>query len=204
MLQIGITGGIGSGKSLVCSIFEQLGISVYYADDVAKEMMGSNVALVRQIKQLFGTESYFADGSLNRNYLSSQIFHDQEKKEKIESFVHPVVAQHYQEWLKRHTQSPYVLKEAALIFEMNTHRLLNKVITVYAPLALRLRRVMARDPQRKKAQIQAIMAKQMPEEQKIKQADFIIKNDERQLVIPQITSLDKEFNFMLHQAENKK
>ena len=195
MLKIGITGGIGSGKSLVCNIFERLGIAVYYADTAAKKIMVSDLILVEQIRQLFGQKAYFADGRLNRSYLSDRIFRDKEKKEKLESFVHPAVGRHYRNWLKDHTQSPYILKETALMFETGSYRLFDKVITVYAPSELRIKGVIKRDAQRSRAEIEAIMAKQMPEEEKMQQADFIIKNDETQLLIPQVIDLHEQFKY---------
>ena len=132
-LQIGITGGIGSGKSLVCRIFGQLGVPVYDADSHAKALMTTDGILVSQIKKEFGDLSYRADGSLNRKWLGDHVFSDQEQLEKLNALVHPRVAVDYERWVSQHQHEPYVLKEAALLFEAGSHRLLNKIIVVSAP-----------------------------------------------------------------------
>ena len=184
-LQIGITGGIGAGKSLICRIFHCLGIPVYDADGHAKELMTTDVILISNIKKEFGELSYNTDGTLNRNYLSSAVFDDSEKLSKLNSLVHPQVGADYNRWVEIHRNYPYVMKEAAL--------LLDKVIVVHAPEELRIQRVIARDSHRSKDQVRAIMSKQMPEAQKMKKADFIIINDEKDLVVPQVLELHNRF-----------
>ena len=192
-LQIGITGGIGAGKSLICRIFHCLGIPVYDADGHAKELMTTDVILISNIKKEFGELSYNTDGTLNRNYLSSAVFDDSEKLSKLNSLVHPQVGADYNRWVEKHRNYPYVMKEAALLFEAGSDKLLDKVIVIHAPEELRIQRVIARDPHRSKDQVRAIMSKQMPEAQKMEKADFVIINDEKELVVPQVLELHNQF-----------
>ena len=192
-LQIGITGGIGSGKSLVARIFNTLGIPVYDADSHAKELMTTDGILISQIKKEFGDLSYHDDGSLNRVYLAGNVFHDKAKLVKLNELVHPRVAVDYENWVKANSTSPYVLKEAALLFEAGSNKVLDKIIVVTAPEDIRIERVRKRDPHRTVEQIKAIVGKQMPEEQKRELADYLIVNDETQLVIPQVLRLHEMF-----------
>ncbi|WP_369411750.1 dephospho-CoA kinase [Chryseolinea lacunae] len=192
-LQVGITGGIGSGKSLVCSIFKALGIPVYDADSHAKELMTTDGILVQQIKKEFGELSFHEDGSLNRGYLSKAVFNDVDKLERLNRLVHPRVGEDYARWVNQNANSPYVLKEAALLFEAGSHQTLDKVMVVVAPEALRIERVLQRDPQRTTEQIKAIIRNQMPEEEKMKRADHVIVNNETELLIPQVVALHHQF-----------
>jgi dephospho-CoA kinase len=192
-LQIGITGGIGSGKSLVCKIFAQLGVAVYDADSHAKALMTTDGILVSQIKKEFGDLTYTADGALDRVYLAEHVFSDKAELEKLNSLVHPRVAVDYESWFKLHLNESYVLKEAALLFESGSWRLLDKIIVVSAPESLRLRRVLQRDAHRTVDQFKGIVEKQMPEGEKLKRADYIIVNDETKPVIPQVISLHEQF-----------
>ena len=192
-LQIGITGGIGSGKSLVCKIFVQLGVSVYDADSHAKGLMTTDGILVSQIKKEFGDLSYYPDGSLNRTYLAKSVFADEAKLEKLNKLVHPRVAADYQEWLNRHLNDVYVLKEAALLFESGSYRTLDKTIVVSAAQSVREKRVLLRDVHRTVEQFRQIVEKQMPEEERLKRADYIIVNDNADLVIPQVLKLHNRF-----------
>jgi dephospho-CoA kinase len=192
-LQIGITGGIGSGKSLVCKIFQCLGISVYDADSHAKELMTTDGILVSEIKKEFGVLSYNVDGSLNRAYLGNTVFNDSERLKTLNALVHPRVALDYRQWVEQRKDQPYVLKEAALLFEANSHQSMYKVIVVHANEALRLRRVLKRDHHRTAEQVLAIIENQMPEAEKLKRADFMIRNDETVLLIPQVLALHHRF-----------
>jgi dephospho-CoA kinase len=191
--QIGITGGIGSGKSLVSKIFAVLGIPVYDADSHAKELMTTDGILVSGIKKEFGDLSYNTDGGLNREYLAEHVFNDEKKLSVLNALVHPRVAVDYEGWVKQQGEVPYVLKEAALLFEAATHKTLDKIIVVHAPLEMRIQRVQKRDPHRSVEQIKAIVEKQMPEEEKLKRADYIVVNDETQLVTSQVISLHEKF-----------
>ncbi|NVK49222.1 MAG: dephospho-CoA kinase [Cyclobacteriaceae bacterium] len=187
---IGLTGGIGSGKSTVARLFEILGIPVYYADDRAKWLMNTDANLKKSIVEAFGTESYQEDGSLNREYLAQTVFGDPEKVKKINSLVHPAVAEDFKNWATSQT-TPYVLKEAALIFETGGEEQLDKVINVSSPLRVRMARVLMRDPHRTEEQVNHIINQQLPDEIKNEKADFVIKNKNNMLLIPQVLAIHK-------------
>ena len=187
--QIGITGGIGTGKSLVCRIFQCFGVPVYDADSHAKELMTTDGILISNIKKEFGELSYNTDGSLNRNYLSLRVFNDAEQLSKLNQLVHPRVAIDYKRWVDKKVGAQYVLKEAALLFEAGSNQQLDKVIVVTAPETLRIQRVLKRDRHRTEAQVKSIVENQMPEEEKMRRADFIVSNDETVLLIPQVVEL---------------
>lgn len=191
--QIGITGGIGSGKSLVCKIFQHLGIPVYDADSHAKTLMTTDGILVSQIKKEFGDLAYHSDGSLNRVWLGNHVFHDEQKLKLLNELVHPRVGEDYGAWVLQQGACPYVLKEAALLFESTNYKALDAVIVVAASEVMRIQRVLSRDHHRSAEQIKAIVRKQMPEDEKQKLADHIIVNDETKLVIPQVLQLHAHF-----------
>jgi dephospho-CoA kinase len=190
--QIGITGGIGSGKSTVARIFASLGVPTYDADSRAKSVMTTNAALVKKIKEEFGESAYDSSGKLDRKYLSAQVFGFPERLEKLNSFVHPCVAENYQEWLQAQRGHPYILKEAALLFETGSSDKLDKIIVVTAPAELRLKRVKSRD-NRSEKEIQDIMKRQWPEEQSLARADYVIANDEANPLLPQVLKLHEVF-----------
>lgn len=182
---IGLTGGIGSGKSTVAKIFQILGIPCYFADDRAKWLMANDPELVQEIKSNFGSESYLEDGTINRTFLSNTIFSDPEKVKKINSLVHPAVGKDFLNWAGQQ-KSAYVLKEAALIFETESFRELDFVINVSSPLKERIARVLMRDSHRTEEQVNQIIDQQLPDEVKNQMADFIIKNVDNKLLIPQV------------------
>jgi dephospho-CoA kinase len=192
-LQIGITGGIGSGKSIVCKIFSTLGIPIYDADSQAKNLMITDTLLISQIRKAFGNEAYYPDGSLNRRYLGQQAFASKEKVDLLNQLVHPRVGTDYAEWAGRNTQHPYLIKEAALLFEAASYKELDKIVVVTAPEKIRIDRVRKRDPQRTEADIQHILGNQWSEDEKIRRADFILNNDGTKLLIPQVLSLHQHF-----------
>jgi dephospho-CoA kinase len=189
MLKIGLTGGIGSGKSTVAKIFEVLGIPVYYADEEAKKLMNENEKLREKIISAFGKEVYTA-GKLNRSYLSVVVFNDAAKLNLLNSIVHPVIIAAADNWLQQQT-TPYALKEAALIFESGAHEHLDKVIGVFAPKAIRINRVMKRDHATRE-EVMARLEKQLDESIKMKLCDYIITNNDQELLIPQVVSLHKQ------------
>lgn len=191
-LQIGITGGIGSGKSLVCRIFHTLGVPVYDADSRAKAVMTTDGILISHIKKEFGVLSYREDGSVDREYLAKEVFNNAERLKLLNNLVHPRVAKDFERWVNEQ-KSNYILKEAALLFEAKSYTALDKVIVVFAPGELRIKRVLQRDPHRTKEQIKGIILNQLQEEEKLKRADFVIVNDETQLVIPQVLELHRSF-----------
>lgn len=192
-LEVGITGGIGSGKSLVSRIFHCLGIPVYDADSRAKNLMTTDGILVGQIKEEFGSLSYDMDGSLDRAYLSKAAFEHPGQLEKLNSLVHPRVALDYSTWVDTHQGHTYILREAALLYEAGGYTSMGKMIVVSAPEDIRMKRVRARDPQRTEEDIKIIMKNQWPEEEKVKRADYVIYNDDRCLVIPQVLQLHAKF-----------
>lgn len=195
-IQIGITGGIGSGKSLVCKIFGVLGVPAYDADSRAKNLMTTDGILIQQIKKEFGSLSYDAKGVLNREFLSATVFPNQDKLKKLNALVHPRVAIDYKMWVDEHAESKYVLKEAALLFESGSYKMLDKIILVTAPKEIRIERVLARDPHRTKEDVEKIIQNQLSEEEKEAKANFIIRNSESELIVPQIVDLHKRFNSM--------
>lgn len=192
-LQVGITGGIGSGKSMVCRIFQCLGISVYDADSRAKSLMTTDGILISQIRKVFGDLSYHADGSLNRKYLGESVFNNPEQLQTLNKLVHPRVGEDYRQWVEENGRETYVIKEAALLFEAGSAKALDKIIVVCAPEDVKVSRVLKRDPHRSEADVRAIIQNQMPDEEKRKRANYVIFNDDSQLVIPQVLSLHQQF-----------
>ncbi len=189
-LKVGITGGIGAGKSIVSQIFEVLGIPVYDADSRAKWLMNNDSDIRKAIIHLFGNESY-TEGALNRAFIARKTFHNKEKLDELNAIVHPAVGDDYIHWEKAQ-KSPYSLKEAALLYEAGSYKQLDLVIVVSAPEALRIKRVLKRDPQRTSEDIKAIISKQWPQEKKDSLADFVIFNDDVRLVIPQVLSIHEK------------
>lgn len=190
MLRIGLTGGIGSGKSTVARIFEVLGIPVYDADSVSKKLMIENNELKNQIINFFGKEAY-TDGELNRRYLAEQVFSDIQKMALLNSLVHPATIKDAEQWMKKQ-QAPYLIKEAALIFESGSQKQLDYVIGVKSPLELRLQRTIQRDNVSTE-QVKARMEMQMDEAIKMRLCDYVIINDEQQMILPQVLELHEKF-----------
>lgn len=186
MLKIGLTGGIGSGKSTVAKIFEVLGIPVYYADAEAKRLMNSSHALKASIKQHFGNSAY-KDEQLDRKYLADIVFNHKEKLDLLNALIHPVTIADAEEWMKKQ-QAPYCIKEAALLFESGASENLDYIIGVYAPQALRIKRVMQRDGL-ERDEIMKRIHRQINEEMKMKLCDFVLLNNEQQLLLPQVLEL---------------
>ena len=197
MLKIGLTGGIGAGKTTVAKIFETLGIPVYYADQEAKRLMETNAELIKTIKNQFG-ESTYSDGKLNRKILAEIIFTDKEKLAQLNSIVHPFTIQDGIRWMSDQTCS-YAIKEAALIFESGSRHEFDFIIGVSAPSALRFARTMERDHETK-AHITERMDNQMDETIKMNLCDAVINNDEEQLLIPQVIALHEKLVKMSGEA----
>lgn len=189
MLKIGITGGIGSGKSTVAKLFEVLGIPVYYADDAAKQLMNENDDLKQKIQKEFGNEAY-SNRKLNRKYIADIVFANPEKLELLNSIVHPATLKDADEWMNKQT-TPYTIKEAALIFESGAQEQLDYVIGVYAPTPLRIQRTMQRD-NISREEVMSRMNKQIDETIKMRLCDFVITNNEQQMVIPQVIELHRK------------
>lgn len=192
MLKIGITGGIGSGKSIVCNIFAQLGVPVYNADAMAKHLMQTDSELATALKINFGGVVFTSENELDRQRLAGIVFTDKNKLNILNSLVHPAVAKDFEKWVEIHAGASYVLKEAAILFESGANKGLDYVITVSAPEALRFSRVVKRDIANL-AQVKNRAQNQLPEEQRNKLADFALVNDEQQLLIPQVLKLHEHF-----------
>jgi len=190
MLRVGLTGGIGSGKSTVAKIFEVLGIPVYYADEAARHIMNTDEELRKSIINEFGNESYIKD-QLNRSYIASLVFNDTKKLDLLNSLTHPATIRDADRWMQQQT-SPYVIKEAALIFESGSAENLDYIIGVYTPLPLRIKRIMDRDHITKEEVMQRIN-RQIDEDIKMRLCDKIIINDEQQLITTQVLPLHEQF-----------
>ncbi|MEY3324266.1 MAG: dephospho-CoA kinase [Chitinophagaceae bacterium] len=198
MLRVGLTGGIGSGKTTVARIFESLGIPVYNADEAAKRIMVESPAIREAITEKFGPESY-TNGELNRAHLSKIVFSDKEKIDWLNALVHPATIENATKWMQQQ-KAPYVIKEAALLFESGAASELDYIIGVTAPAALRIQRVIKRD-QSDPSQVKKRIDLQLEESLKLKLCDFTIVNDETSPLLSQILKIDQELK---HLAANPK
>jgi len=193
MLKVGITGGIGSGKTTICRIFETLGIPVFYADTAAKQIMVQDRILIEGIKNTFGTESYLENGVLNNKHIAGIVFNNTQMLEKLNALVHPAVFRSFDTWVARLAAGvPYILKEAALLFESGSYQMCDLNILVIAPEQLKLERVMQRDQVTEEA-VRARMDKQFTDRQKLKMADHLIYNNETDPLISQVLALHQLF-----------
>ncbi|WP_316802801.1 dephospho-CoA kinase [Pedobacter nototheniae] len=193
MYKVGITGGIGSGKTTVCKVFEVLGIPVFYADTIAKEIMVKDIVLIDGIKNTFGQDSYFDDGRLNNKHIAAIVFNNESELSKLNALVHPAVFRAFDEWEKQIDQKvPYTLKEAALLFESGSYKMCDTTILVTAPLEVKLNRVMQRDHVSAE-QVKARMDKQFNDEQKKKMSNHFIINDDAHGIIEQVLALHEIF-----------
>lgn len=193
MLKIGITGGIGSGKSTISRVFATLGAGIYDADSRAKWLMSNDPKLKSEIILEFGEQSYSVEGELNRAYLGSVVFSNPEKTKLINRLVHPRVAQDFETWIKKQSGN-YIIKEAALLIESGSYKQLDRIILVKAPETLRIQRVLERDPQRSKETVRSIIDKQMSEEEMEKYADHVIDNSGNKNILKEILQLHQSFN----------
>ena len=175
MIIVGLTGGIGSGKTTISKCFESYGIPVYIADDEAKALMNRSKVIRRKLIHLFG-ESAYEYGRLNKPYLASKIFNDKDLLSRMNAIVHPKVASHFKRWLKKQ-DAPYIIKEVAIIFENNLESQYSYIITVVADKNLRIARVMKRD-EVSREKIQSIMSNQLPDNKKVEKSDFVIENND--------------------------
>jgi len=190
MLKVGITGGIGSGKSTVCKVFEVLGIPIYYADDRAKYLMQHDNVLIAKLKEAFGQEIYSGD-KLNRALFAGKVFNNKYALEKLNQLVHPVVFKDAENWHKQHSQYPYTLKEAALLIETGSYKQLDKLIVVDAPETERIKRVMQRDGSTKE-EVLARMKNQLSDTERMTVADYVIHNYAPHNLIEQVMPIHRE------------
>ena len=193
MKKIGITGGIGSGKSTVCKVFSLFNVPVYDADSRAKFLMANDDDLKDKLIQLFGDE-VFEGRQLNRKLIAAQVFNSSEKLIKLNAIVHPRVGEDFESWTQQFRSLPFVIKEAALMFESDSYKTLDSVITVFAPEQIRIQRVLKRDVYRSESDIRSIISNQFSEEQRRELASFTIINDDKMLVIPQVLALYQLFS----------
>jgi len=186
MLKVGITGGIGSGKTMVCQVFETLGIPVFYADRAGRFLMENDASVISSVKDLFGDDIY-RDGVLDREKVATIVFKSPQLLQDLNDIVHPAVIRYGNEWMEQQT-SHYVIKEAAIFFESGSYKDMDVMIGVYAPRKLRILRVMDRDQSTQEKILERI-SQQMDEEEKMKRCDYVIVNDDVQPVLPRIMEI---------------
>ena len=193
LLQIGVTGGIGSGKSVVCRVFAALGAPVYEADARAKWLTEHDPALTIDIIRVLGPLAYDSTGRYDRAWVASQVFTNPALLAQLNAVIHPRVLDDTNDWVRQHADAPYVVKEAALMRAAGDGNSLDKVIVVHAPASLRMARIRHRDPHRSEADIQAIIDRQISDDERLRLADYVLVNDESQLLLPQILALHTTF-----------
>lgn len=196
MKSIGITGGIGTGKSIVCKVFQALNIPIYNADNAAKRLMLMDTDLRKSLQQNFGKEIFPEYGDFNTKQLAALVFNNEEKLNLLNSIVHPVVKSDFTNWMQKQN-APYCIREAAILFESGSNVGLDKTILVDAPLSLRIDRVIKRD-NRTADQIKSIINKQWPSEKLRSMVDYVIENDDQQPVIPQVLSIHHKIIYVFN------
>lgn len=192
MIRIGITGGIGSGKTTVCHVFENLGIPVYNSDKSAKIIINYNEKAKKDIIKNFGRNIYQKSGSIDNERLSNIVFKDRFALKTLNSIVHPYVRKHFSDWIRIWKNAPYVIQEAAILFESKAYRFLDKIIMVYADKDIRINRIKKRDHFSEEKILQ-IMSNQMDEKKKCEKSDYVLINNEKELLLPQILKLHNTF-----------
>jgi dephospho-CoA kinase len=192
MIKVGITGGIGSGKSLICKVFSMLGVPVYNADDRARYLMSHNAEIRKDLISVFGEEIYSGE-ELNRSRLADYIFVDPGLLARVNKIVHPRVGDDFVHWCNSHSGVPFTIQESAILFESNAFQLFDYVILVTAPQEIRIQRVLNR-PDTDREKILRIMKNQLPEDEKIARSHFVLKNDGTTLILPRILSIYTELS----------
>ncbi|HLF63271.1 MAG TPA: dephospho-CoA kinase [Saprospiraceae bacterium] len=195
MLKVGLTGGIGSGKSTVASIFSLLGVPVYIADLRAHELMIRNQTIREKIIALLGVKAYDAHHLPDRKYIAAKVFEDKGLLENLNSIIHPVIRDDFESWCTSFSDRFYIIQEAAVLFESGGAALMNENILVWAPEDLRMKRVMARD-RVAGAEVQARMQVQLADEDKAAQSQFLIINDNEHSLIRQVLDIDQALRFI--------
>jgi len=188
MLRIGITGGMGSGKSTVCQMFSNLGVPVFSSDHEGRKLLNNDQEVIDKVREKFGSDMYTTNGSIDRERIGRLVFSDPKALESLSKIVHPKVNEAFNYWTRTHERSAYVLKEAAILFESGYYHDLDKIITVFAPKEVRIERVMKRDGMNKQ-DIEKRMLLQYTDEERNKLADFIIINDHRSKLLEQVMEL---------------
>lgn len=190
MIKVGLTGNIGSGKSLVSQTFEALGVPVFYADSEARKILNTN-EIVHLIRNTFGKDVVQANNEINRKKLASIVFNSTHDLTKLNDLIHPKLGESFINWTHEHQDKPYVIQEAAILFESHFNHLMDQIITVSAPLEIRLKRVIARDNTHKE-EVLARMKNQWPDGKKEELSDFVINNDGSEMLLPQILKIHQE------------
>ncbi len=191
MLKIGLTGGIGSGKSLVCKIFSTLGIPVFRSDEVSRDLLDHDPEIISKVTSIFG-DGIYRDGILDRKKLSAAVFTDRNTLAKLNAIIHPAVQEAFNGWMADCINAPYIIKESAIIFESGTDKGLDYVIMVSAPESLQISRVMKRDGASREEVLRRIR-NQMNDTERSGRSDEIVYNDDHHMVIPQVLELHKKF-----------
>ncbi|MBN2484788.1 MAG: dephospho-CoA kinase [Bacteroidales bacterium] len=193
MIKVGLTGGIGSGKTIVSSVFRVLGIPVYNADERSKFILNYNGQVIEQVKSVFGNQAY-ENNLLDTGYIASVVFSNRQKLEKLNHIVHPAVEDDYINWCGKYTLLPYTIKEAAILFESKANKLVDKTIVVSAPLEIRIERVIMRNGLSRQ-QVEKRMDNQWPADKLLPLADYVVNNDDKQLILPQILEIDRKLHY---------
>lgn len=193
MIRVGLTGGIGSGKTTVARVLEQLGVPVYYADVRGRWLSDNDPEVRLKIKALFGEEAYRPEGSLDRAYIAGKVFADKALLERLNAIVHPAVRRDYRTWAARHEEVPYTVMETAILFESGFEREVQRVVVVTAPEELRIARTVRRDGSDETA-VRARIAAQMSDDERLAKADDVLQADDRELLIPQILKLHRQLS----------
>lgn len=189
---VGLTGGIGSGKTTVAAIFAALGVPVYEADSASKELIDTDRNLQQQLTELLGSD-IVEDGKINRPLMAARIFNDASLLSQANALIHPAVARDFKRWYRQNLDSTYVIREAAILFESGSYRDCEKVVVVTAPEEMRIERVMKRSGI-SRAQVMERMQNQWPEEEKLSRADYVIYNDHTQSVIKQVLAIHENIS----------
>ncbi|MGN7887164.1 dephospho-CoA kinase [Dyadobacter sp. 22481] len=191
-LLIGVTGGIGSGKSMVCKLFECLDIPVYYADSRAKWLTNNDPEIREKVVALLGNEAYDREGLYNTRFVASSVFKNEPLLKALNAIIHPVVLRDTKEWAGQRTGAPYVVKEAAIMTKAGQANAVDYVVVVEAPVELRVQRILQRD-NRTEQEIRAIIERQVSDESRREIADYIVNNDDASELIPQVLHLHDTF-----------
>jgi dephospho-CoA kinase len=190
MFKVGLTGGIGSGKTTVAKIFMSLGIPVYFADMEARRLMETSEEIILSVKNCFGNESYNGSG-LNRKFLANIVFTDPTRLRKLNQLIHPAVHRHFEAWIAEQKEVPYLVEEAALIYESGIWKYFDFLLLITAPQSLRIERVMVRDGVSEE-EVRGRMSSQIPDEEKIPLAHFLIFNDDRSILLNQVLAFHEK------------
>jgi dephospho-CoA kinase len=192
-LKVGITGGIGSGKTTACALFAELGIPIYSADIWAKQLMEDDPRLKKHIRQAFGWDSYDKNDKLDRTYLAQIVFNDPQQLKILNAIVHPTVFEHYERWILEQAKAniPYSIKEAALMVESGSYKKLDKLIVVTAPIDVRLERTMKRDHMKREEVLKRVQ-NQLSDKARLEKADYVLKNSDVHTMDNQIIQLHNE------------